>query len=155
MRESDRLATLRAPLVSDDPAFPSGRWTGYYMQAGIRFRQDLDLDFTDGVMRGGGIDSVGAFTVAGNYCVESHEVTWVKSYTGGHDVDYRGFREGRGIWGTWRLDRYRGGFHIWPRGEQAADVDRLAVEEEEGVTVGAPTGCEGDGPSPDTASGAD
>ncbi len=24
------------------------------------------------------------------------------------------FSEGRGIWGTWELRVYRGGFHIWP-----------------------------------------
>jgi hypothetical protein len=47
-------------------------------------------------------------------------------------VFYRGFREGKGIWGTWEIAILsRGGFHIWPR--QAGEGDErteTAVTEE-------------------------
>jgi hypothetical protein len=33
---------------------------------------------------------------------------------GGHDVFYKGFREGKGIWGSWEVDEATGGFRIWP-----------------------------------------
>jgi len=43
-------------------------------------------------------------------------VGWTKTYIGAHDVFYRGFREGKGIWGTWEITVHaRGGFHIWPK----------------------------------------
>ena len=59
---------------------------------------------------------------------------------GAHDVFYRGFREGKGIWGTWEISNLsHGGFHIWPRHagegekcseslEQAETVDAIASE---------------------------
>ena len=53
------------------------------------------------------------------------ECHWTKTYLGSHEVFYRGFREGKGIWGTWEIGGGlwgRGGFHIWPKaaGEGAA-----------------------------------
>ena len=45
---------------------------------------------------------------------------------------YRGFREGKGIWGTWEITiRDHGGFHIWPRqaGEGEARAESASVEE--------------------------
>ena len=48
-----------------------------------------------------------------------------------HDVFYRGFREGKGIWGTWEiLWDARGGFHIWPRSFAAANEEAVSAEEE-------------------------
>jgi hypothetical protein len=47
-------------------------------------------------------------------------------------VFYRGFREGKGIWGTWEITiQYHGGFHIWPRqaGEGEARTASLAADE--------------------------
>jgi hypothetical protein len=50
---------------------------------------------------------------------------------GAHDVFYRGFREGKGIWGTWEiLWDARGGFHIWPRSFAAANEEAVSAEEE-------------------------
>ena len=56
---------------------------------------------------------------------------WTKTYIGAHDVFYRGFREGKGIWGTWEiLWDARGGFHIWPRSFAAANEEAVSAEEE-------------------------
>jgi hypothetical protein len=52
-----------------------------------------------------------------------------KTYVGGHDVYYRGFREGKGIWGLWELTVDSGGFHIWPRGEEESEQEHESAEE--------------------------
>jgi hypothetical protein len=73
------------------------------------------------------VDDVGRFLIKGRYDAASHECYWTKSYVGAHDVFYRGFREGKGIWGTWEITiRDHGGFHIWPR--QMGEGDRVAAE---------------------------
>ena len=77
---------------------------------------DLDLTFANGRLTGGGNDDVGHFTVRGEYNAQTLECTWTKTYAGRHSVAYRGFREGKGIWGTWEIGtQSRGGFHIWPK----------------------------------------
>ncbi|MGA4645087.1 hypothetical protein [Limisphaera sp. 4302-co] len=107
-----------------DPLFPSGPWTGFYnYRPGDRHRMDLELTFRDGRIEGTGVDDVGRFVIRGRYDRDALECWWTKTYVGGHDVFYRGFREGRGIWGTWEITALdRGGFHIWPREEGEAHV---------------------------------
>lgn len=97
--------------------FPSGPWTGYYnYQPGQRHRMDMHLTFVNGQMSGVGSDDVGRFTLRGHYDATANECWWTKTYPGSHDVAYRGFREGRGIWGTWEIKVFtHGGFHIWPK----------------------------------------
>ena len=76
---------------------------------------DLDLTFAAGIMSGDGRDDVGLFLIKGKYDAGSRECHWTKTYIGSHDVFYHGFREGKGIWGTWEIGILgRGGFHIWP-----------------------------------------
>jgi hypothetical protein len=101
---------------------------------------DLHLAFARGNMSGEGNDDIGRFLIKGRYDAASRECYWTKSYVGAHDVFYRGFREGKGIWGTWEVNIFgHGGFHIWPRhagdGEadsesavQAEPVDAIATE---------------------------
>ena len=121
--------------------FPSGPWTGFYNYGpGDRHRMDLALTFTSGALRGDGNDDIGAFRVQGRYDAAKLECHWTKSYLGAHDVFYRGFREGKGIWGTWEIrNDAHGGFHIWPRHagegmskseavEQTEPVDAIATE---------------------------
>jgi hypothetical protein len=103
-----------APRADED--YPDGPWTGFYLQGSARTRQDLDLTFRNGWMTGSGMDSVGRFLIRGRYERDSGEVRWTKSYAGSHDVLYQGYRDGKGIWGTWRIDWETGGFHIWPKG---------------------------------------
>jgi hypothetical protein len=93
---------------------------------------DLQLTFANGNMSGDGMDDVGRFLIKGRYDAASHECYWTKSYLGAHDVFYRGFREGKGIWGTWEITiRHHGGFHIWPRqaGEGEERAESASVEE--------------------------
>ncbi len=117
--------------------YPSGPWTGYYTYNDLpeRGRMDLELHFADGLVRGSGTDPVGFFSLRGRYDFQEAEVWWTKSYPGRHDVHYRGFREGRGIWGTWEiLEGWRGGFRIWPKGIGEGATEK--IEEEVPVPAG-------------------
>lgn len=94
---------------------------------------DLILEFKDGRITGEGSDGIGLFVIAGHYSESSLECSWVKSYVGKHSVHYTGYREGKGIWGTWTLEVISGGFHIWPLGQQSpseALAEALTIEEE-------------------------
>ena len=98
----------------------------------------LHLTFANGSMSGGGSDNVGRFLFKGRYDAGNGECYWTKSYLGAHDVFYRGFREGKGIWGTWEIGlnvayRTRGGFHIWPR--QAGEAENQAETEAQAEPV--------------------
>ena len=58
------------------------------------------------------------------------ECYWTKIYVGAHDVFYQGFREGKGIWGTWKINILgHGGFHIWPRGAGEGDAQSEAASQ--------------------------
>lgn len=94
---------------------------------------DLSLSFLDGVIYGEGTDDVGAFLIHGRYDAASRECDWVKTYPGSHQVNYHGFREGKGIWGRWDIGLFgHGGFHIWPLGEGCVET---AVEKAGAGTV--------------------
>jgi hypothetical protein len=107
---------------------------------------ELDLEFAKGGISGGGIDDVGRFLIRGRYDAGTCECHWTKTYIGSHDVFYRGFREGKGIWGRWEIGiNFHGGFHIWPRGAEAGEehseaeaaqepVDAIASERGAGVS---------------------
>lgn len=114
------MATGEQPELETDPRFPSGPWVGFFLQKVIpgRHRMELRLTFLGGQMTGEGRDFVGAFAIRGRYLLADGTCHWTKQYLGKHDVFYRGFNEGKGIWGTWEIakDRLRGGFHIWPEG---------------------------------------
>lgn len=118
---------------------PSGPWHGFYTYPAIqrKERMSLALTFAHGHIRGIGDDPVGVFTIRGRYDPAGGECTWTKDYPGQHSVWYRGFYEGRSIWGTWEIQNdWRGGFRIWPEGEGEA----LGAEAAEGVDVEEPVG---------------
>jgi hypothetical protein len=74
---------------------------------------------------------VGGFVIAGGY-TDDGECRWTKTYPGSHEVAYRGFREGKGIWGLWEIPAYcKGGFHIWPLGADGAREEAVASAEQE------------------------
>jgi hypothetical protein len=102
-----------------DHQFPSGQWVGYYTYAGgsRKYLMDLVLEFNSGKMTGEGADGIGLFVISGNYSKESGECSWIKQYVGRHAVEYKGYREGKGIWGNWTVVLGKGGFHIWPSSE--------------------------------------
>jgi hypothetical protein len=112
--------------------YPSGPWTGFYTYNLLtgKHRMDLTLTFSNGSISGDGADAVGLFIIAGRYDVAAGECHWTKTYVGAHDVFYRGFREGKGIWGLWEIRSWwRGGFHIWPLGEAEAEEFEMEAEE--------------------------
>jgi len=52
---------------------------------------------------------------------------WTKRYIGKHDVSYRGYNEGKGIWGLWEIPpTWKGGFHIWPEAMGDPTQQKLA-----------------------------
>jgi len=117
--------------MDDDSDYPSGPWIGFYLYEAnsIRHRQELTLNFKQGNLSGDGLDGVGAFIIRGKYARETREVWWTKNYLGGHAVFYRGFREGKGIWGTWEINSFaRGGFKIWPKALGAGEDETEAAE---------------------------
>jgi hypothetical protein len=119
--------------LETDPRFPSGPWTGYFVQSGKHF-MDLHLSFRQGVLTGEGRDRVGRFIIKGKYFIQDGKCHWTKRYIGQHDVAYSGYNEGKGIWGVWEIPPFfRGGFHIWPEG--MADAEHLELEEEADLPV--------------------
>ena len=92
------------------------------------------MAFANGVVSGDGIDDVGRFFLKGRYDAATRECHWTKTYVGGHDVFYRGYREGKGIWGRWEIGNLaHGGFHIWPRGIAEGEMEHESASDEQPV----------------------
>jgi hypothetical protein len=140
------VSSLKTTDVETDPRFPSGPWTGFFLDPRMpgRHRMELHLTFRHGQLSGEGRDWVGAFHLRGKYFLEDGKCHWSKQYLGGHNVFYQGFNEGKGIWGTWEIAPEfgfaRGGFHIWPEGmpdpagahlAEKADLPQPIVQVEE------------------------
>ena len=124
-----------------DPRFPSGEWTGFFLQPVIQGRSwmELHLTFRAGLLSGDGRDWVGKFVIKGRYQVVDGRCWWNKSYIGKHSVAYKGYNEGKGIWGTWEMyDPWRGGFHIWPVAMGDPTQQRLVVQIEQPIEASAP-----------------
>lgn len=129
--------------VEPDSRFPSGKWIGFFLDRRIpgRHSMELTLTFSAGTMTGDGRDRVGTFTIDGKYEVADGKCEFVKRYLKAHAIDYRGFNEGKGIWGTWELRQlgfvFTGGFHIWPEG--MADPTQPVLEEEADIPIETPS----------------
>lgn len=122
--------------VESDPRFPSGKWVGFYLDKRMPGKHQMEtvLTFADGILTGAGRDRVGAFTFKGTYDLADGKCEWVKQYISAHSIDYRGFNEGKGIWGTWDYATLvTGGFHIWPEG--MADPTQPRLEEQADVPI--------------------
>ncbi len=141
----------QAPQLETDPRFPSGPWIGFFLQKSHpgKHNMELRLTFQNGVMAGEGRDWVGEFLVQGQYSLADGKCHWTKKYLGKHDVFYKGFNEGKGIWGVWEIGQLaRGGFHIWPEGLGDPSDEHLVAEadlpapQEELVEAGAFSGKE-------------
>ena len=131
------LVVRDSGLFMSDELFPSGPWVGFYNYGPAcgRHRMELGLTFVRGRLAGDGIDDIGRFLIAGRFDATARECHWTKTYPGSHDVFYRGFREGKGIWGTWEIGTLsHGGFHIWPKtagdleGERSTSAEAEPVE---------------------------
>ena len=97
-----------------------------------KHQMELSLDFSAGRMTGSGRDLVGEFTISGTYELTNGKCQFEKHYLKAHAITYKGYNEGKGIWGTWEMRLQgivaTGGFHIWPEG--MADPSQPVVEEE-------------------------
>ena len=132
-----RMSTRPHLDLETDPRFPSGAWTGFFLQPILpgRHTMELHLTFGEGEMTGEGRDRVGKFVIRGRYSTGDGRCYWTKRYLGKHDVFYKGFNEGKGIWGLWEMpgERQKGGFHIWPEGE--SDPTRPELVEEADLPI--------------------
>jgi hypothetical protein len=133
------MATENPSELESDPRFPSGPWTGFFLQAHHprpgRHMMELRLKFQGGTLTGEGRDLVGRFVIRGSYETADGKCRFSKRYLGKHDVFYQGYNEGKGIWGTWEIppeQNYgfllRGGFHIWPEGMPDPTSPQLSEE---------------------------
>src|SRR5437773_892568 len=116
--EEESMTAPQSSTVETDPRFPSGPWTGYFLQKSHpgKHMMDLRLSFQQGNMTGEGRDWIGEFLIKGQYNLADGKCYWTKKYLGKHDVFYQGYNEGKGIWGAWEIpgSLLHGGFHIWP-----------------------------------------
>ena len=122
-----------------DPRFPSGKWVGFFLDRRLpgKHQMEIVLTFANGRLTGTGCDRVGEFTFTGRYDLADGKCEWVKQYVRAHAIAYRGFNEGKGIWGTWEYaTAITGGFHIWPDG--MADPTQPTLSEEADVPLEAP-----------------
>jgi hypothetical protein len=122
------------------PRFPSGPWTGFFLQYWFPGRHTTKLELTaaGGELTGEGRDWVGPYTMDGSYDLATGHCEWTKRYLGKHQVRYRGTNDGHGIWGVWEIRQLgglyldRGGFHIWPEGsdvsEESERTEQAVVE---------------------------
>ena len=96
MREGEQL------ILEKDPRFPSGAWTGFFLQYWLpgRHKTDLSLTCADGELTGTGRDWVGTYSIDGSYDLSTGQCEWIKHYHGKHSVAYRGCNDGHGIWGV-------------------------------------------------------
>lgn len=137
-RPVDRIAVMPEhetsnELFETDPRFPSGGWTGFFLQRPTfteRVTMSLSLWFREGRLDGEGRDRVGRFLLRGHYETGSGEVVMQKRYLGQHEIFYRGYNDpGLGIWGTWTIRGFMtDGFHIWPEGMADPTKARRAEE---------------------------
>ena len=105
----------------------SGGWAGYWTQQTDRVfhRTECELQFTRGVLTGGGDDEVGPFILHGGYAPATQKCWWRKSYAG-HDILYSGVHAGETISGKWEdpMDRaWCGDFRLWPRGHASMEAE--------------------------------
>jgi hypothetical protein len=115
--------------LEQDPRFPSGPWTGFFLQFWLPGRNatDVTITYSRGEMTGRGYDRVGSYTIDGTYDAGTGQCEWTKQYLGKHSVKYRGLNNGQGIWGVWEIRQLaglftdRGGFHIWPEGSDVSE----------------------------------
>jgi hypothetical protein len=99
---------------------------------------DLGLRFRAGRISGDGADDINTFVIDGFYDLKKRECGWRKIYPT-HSITYFGYREGKGIWGTWEIGQSKGGFQIWPLSEGGPpDLSKREVEKEQEEVVALP-----------------
>lgn len=122
-------------LNETHPLFPSGDWEGFYTYTqgpdAARHPMQLTLNFAANAISGSGSDDVGPFVWEGQYDLRQLHCRMMKYYPS-HSVKYEGWADENGIWGKWEIMGFRGGFHIWPK-KQQAETTALELNVEENV----------------------
>jgi hypothetical protein len=133
---------LDLPNLETDARFPSGAWTGFFLQPWItrlagRQMMTLDMTFHDGLLEATGNDIVGQFTFSGTYDLQDGNCRWTKQYRRRHQVSYSGVNDGQGIWGVWEIRQLwglyvdRGVFHLWPQGMEPRNASEITERAQE------------------------
>jgi hypothetical protein len=130
------MAEHELAKLEQDPRFPGGPWTGFFLQYWFpgRHPTNMRLSFRDGELTGTGQDWVGAYSIDGSYDLVTCQCEWTKQYFGIHAVSYRGINDGHGIRGVWEIRILgglyvdRGGFHIWPEGTDVSEESDLTEQ---------------------------
>jgi hypothetical protein len=90
------------------------RCDGWWEEAGYGRQpmEDLRISFELGRIQGSGSDIVGPFTLLGT--IGAGGAVFIhKQYIGQHHVEYTGTFDGEGaMWGTWRIECFRGPWMI-------------------------------------------
>jgi hypothetical protein len=121
------------PAAETDPRFPLGPWVGFWIQGGFgKQKMRLAMSFAAGRVSGTVTDIVGRFVFDGIYDLKSGRCQMTKQYLGAHRLTYDGVSQGNGLWlwGVWRQVFGRGGFHIWPEGEEDPTQKRVKAANE-------------------------
>ena len=112
--------------------FPSGRWLGWSECADHgRITLRWNLSFVSGRISGSTYERDRLVRISGTYEPEKLECLISQHYTPADLDAFRGFREGKGIWGTWKCSAMgcTGGFLIWPyREDEGAGEASLSEE---------------------------
>jgi hypothetical protein len=93
--------------LEEHPSFPSGPWVGWFQQ-GRKYPMEVRMTFRNGTITAEGCDAqIGKFTYRGRYSIDDGRCYWTKTYLrppyGVDQIFYKGFNEGKGIWGLWEL----------------------------------------------------
>src|SRR5947209_2530634 len=131
------MSTHESTALETDPRFPSGRWTGFFVQPHVpgRHRMELHLTFRQGQVTGECRHWVGQFDLCGRYDTDDGKCHCTKRCPGNHDVFCKGYAVDRGIYGRWEIPtaqnlglHWHGGFNIWPEGMDDPTQPHLAEE---------------------------
>ena len=146
IRDRNETKTERHPLL------PSGDWEGFYCYhySPEQHKMFIELNLTNGIVSGSGIDDVAPFTWSGSYDLEKFKLQMTKKYHS-HEVFYKGDIDENGIWGIWEIvhdfsnippelvghikaafkNEITGGFHIWPKKQESNSTSNSMNSEEE------------------------
>jgi hypothetical protein len=119
MQPPDNLKRSETPSEVDS-RFPSGPWVGFWIQRSFgKQKMSLYLSFREGRVSGAGSDIIGRFTMQGTYDLNTGRCLLTKQYELAHRLEYDGANQGDELWlwGIWQLPGDRGGFHLWPKGQ--------------------------------------
>ena len=134
---------------------PSGEWEGFYCYHNRpeQHKMSIELNFSNSVVSGSGIDDVDSFRWNGSYNLEQFKIKMVKTYPS-HIINYSGDIDENGIWGVWNLpfdmspfDGFpteilqalradlEGGFHIWPKAANSESKEEIKEEVKESAKL--------------------